>query len=109
MWETEWAPFGLGRWDPAWDDGSPSSGFTWAQDIYTGLTAANLGAFLYLWGANTSTTTVTGPNTGLVDVQGNTLATSPARILGRSGVVTELQSGPAAGPRHGTAAGGSAA
>ena len=76
VWETEWAPFGFGPWDPAWDDGSPSSGFTWAQDIYTGLTAANLGAFLYLWGANTSTTTVTGPNTGLVDVQGHTVATS---------------------------------
>jgi O-glycosyl hydrolase len=76
VWQTEWAPFGIGPWDPAWDDGSPSSGFTWAQNIYTGLTAANLGAFLYLWGANTSTTTVTGPNTGLVDVQGNTVATS---------------------------------
>jgi O-glycosyl hydrolase len=76
VWQTEWAPFGLGPWDPAWDDGSPSSGLTWAQNIYTGLTAANLSAFLYLWGANTSTTTVTGPNTGLVDVQGNTVATS---------------------------------
>jgi len=76
VWETEWAPFGTEPWDPAWDDGSPSSGFTWAQNIYTGLTAANLGAFLYLWGANTSTTTITGPNTGLVDVQGNTVATS---------------------------------
>ena len=76
VWETEWAPFGLGPWDPAWDDGSPSSGFTWAQNIYTGLTTANLGAFLYLWGANTSTTTVTGPNTGLVDVEGSTVATS---------------------------------
>ena len=21
-WETEWAPFGLDPWDPAWDDGS---------------------------------------------------------------------------------------
>ena len=40
------------------------------------LTAANLGAFLYLWGANTSTTTVTGPNTGLVEVKGTTVATS---------------------------------
>ena len=76
VWETEWAPFGTQPFDPAWDDGSPSSGFTWAQNIYTGLTAANLGAFLYLWGANTSTTTVTGPNTGLVDVQGNTVAAS---------------------------------
>ncbi|MBO0803984.1 MAG: hypothetical protein J2P25_13035 [Nocardiopsaceae bacterium] len=76
VWETEWAPFGSSPWDPAWDDGSPSSGFTWARNIYTGLTAANLGAFDYLWGANTSTTTVTGPNTGLVDVRGNTVAAS---------------------------------
>ena len=76
VWQTEWAPFGSQPWDPAWDDGSSSSGLVWAQNIYTGLTAANLAAFLYLWGANTSTTTVTGPNTGLVDVQGDTVATS---------------------------------
>jgi O-glycosyl hydrolase len=74
VWETEWAPFGFQPWDPAWDDGSPSSGFTWAQNIYTGLTAANLGAFLYLWGADT--TGLTGPNTGLVEAKGNTVATS---------------------------------
>ena len=74
VWETEWAPFGFQPWDPAWDDGSPSSGFTWAQNIYTGLTAAKLDAFLYLWGADTSS--LTGPNTGLVEVQGNTVATS---------------------------------
>jgi O-glycosyl hydrolase len=74
VWETEWAPFGFQAWDPAWDDGSPSSGFTWAQNIYTGLTAANLDAFLYLWGASTSS--LTGPNTGLVEVKGNTVATS---------------------------------
>ncbi|MGH3290748.1 MAG: glycoside hydrolase family 30 protein, partial [Trebonia sp.] len=74
VWETEWAPFGFQSWDPAWDDGSLSSGFTWAQNIYTGLTAANLNAFLYLWGA--STTGLTGPNTGLVEVKGNTVATS---------------------------------
>jgi len=76
VWETEWAPFGTDPFDAAWDDGSPNSGFTWAQNIYSGLTAANLGAFLYLWGANTSTTTVTGPNTGLVDVTGDTVVTS---------------------------------
>jgi O-glycosyl hydrolase len=76
VWETEWAPFGTDPFDPAWDDGSPNAGFTWAQSIYKGLTAANLGAFLYLWGANTSTTTITGPNTGLVDVNGNTVAPS---------------------------------
>ncbi len=74
VWETEWAPFGFQPWDPAWDDGSASSGFTWAQNIYKGLTAANLGAFLYLWGASTSG--LTGPNTGLVEVKGNTVATS---------------------------------
>jgi O-glycosyl hydrolase len=76
VWETEWAPFGFAPWDPAWDDGSLSSGFTWAQNIDTGLTAANLGAFLYLWGANASTTAMTGPNTGLVEVKGTTVATS---------------------------------
>ncbi len=74
VWETEWAPFGFQPWDPAWDDGSASSGFSWAQDIYTGLTAADLGAFLYLWGA--SMTSLTGPNTGLVYVKANTVATS---------------------------------
>ncbi len=76
VWQTEWAPFDTGPFDPTWDDGSLLSGFTWAQNIYTGLTKANLGAFLYLWGANTSTTTITGPNTGLVDVKGDTVATS---------------------------------
>ena len=76
VWETEWAPFDAGPFDPAWDDGTLLSGFTWAQNIYTGLTKASLGAFLYLWGANTSTTTITGPNTGLVEVKGNTVATS---------------------------------
>ena len=76
VWETEWAPFDTGPFDPAWDDGSLLSGFTWAQNIYTGLTAPNLSGFLYLWGANTSTTTITGPNTGLLDVKGNTVATS---------------------------------
>jgi O-glycosyl hydrolase len=74
VWETEWAPFGFAPWDPAWDDGSQSSGFTWAQNIDKGLTAANLGAFLYLWGASTSA--LTGPNTGLVEVRGNTVASS---------------------------------
>ncbi len=74
VWQTEWAPFGSQPWDPAWDDGSPSSGFTWAQNIYAGLTAANLGGFLYLWGASMSGPT--GPNTGLVEVRGDTVAAS---------------------------------
>ena len=41
-----------------------------------GLDQSEARAFLYLWGANTSTTTITGPNTGLVEVKGNTVATS---------------------------------
>ena len=76
VWETEWAPFDRGPFDAAWDDGSASSGLTWAENIHTGLTKANLRAFLYLWGANTSTTTVTGPNTGLVDVKADGVAAS---------------------------------
>jgi O-glycosyl hydrolase len=77
VWETEWAPLGTGPFDAAWDDGSQSSGFTWAQNIYTGLTKANLSAFLYLWGANTSPSAGTGnPNGGLVEVAGDTVATS---------------------------------
>lgn len=46
VWQTEWAEFGA-SWDPAWDDGTGSSGFTWAQNIYTALTAANVSAFLF--------------------------------------------------------------
>jgi O-glycosyl hydrolase len=77
VWETEWAPLGFQPWDPAWDDGSPSSGFTWAQNIYTGLTAAHLSAFLYLWGANMNPSNVTGgPNGGLLEVEGRTVAAS---------------------------------
>ena len=75
MWETEWAPFDTGPFDPAWTT-LEAVRVHLAQNIYTGMTAANLGAFLYLWGANTSTTTITGPNTGLVEVKGNTVATS---------------------------------
>ncbi|HTU28231.1 MAG TPA: glycoside hydrolase family 30 beta sandwich domain-containing protein [Solirubrobacteraceae bacterium] len=74
VWETEWAPFGFQAWDGAWDDGSPSSGFTWAQNIDNGLTAANLSGFFYLWGADT--TGMTGPNTGLVDVKGDSVDAS---------------------------------
>jgi O-glycosyl hydrolase len=50
IWETEWGTFD--HWDPAWDDGSDASGFTWAQNIYSGITAANLSAFFYWWGAD---------------------------------------------------------
>jgi len=53
IWETEWSTFD--NFDAAWDDNSDASGFTWAQHIYTGLTAANLSGFLYWWGMSTGT------------------------------------------------------
>lgn len=62
VWQTEWSTFET--WDPAWDDGSPASGFTWAQQIYFGLSAANLNAFLYWWGSTTPTEN--GDNEGLL-------------------------------------------
>jgi O-glycosyl hydrolase len=62
VWQTEWSTFET--WDPAWDDGSPASGFTWAQQIYFGLSAANLNAFLYWWGSTTPSEN--GDNEGLL-------------------------------------------
>jgi O-glycosyl hydrolase len=72
VWETEWSTFQT--WDPAWDDGTTASGFSWAQNIYTGLTAANLDAFLYWWGS--STPTFNGDNESLIQVNGTTVIPS---------------------------------
>jgi glucuronoarabinoxylan endo-1,4-beta-xylanase len=71
VWQTEWANFAT--FDPAWDDGTAAAGFTWAQNIYTGLTSANVSAFLHWWGVNTSNT-----NSGLIhyDQTAGTLSTS---------------------------------
>ncbi|HUZ25650.1 MAG TPA: cellulose binding domain-containing protein [Streptosporangiaceae bacterium] len=71
-WETEWSTFD--SWDPAWDDGSDASGLTWAQHIYTGLTASNLSAFLYWWGSTTPAEN--GDNEGLIQINGSTVAPS---------------------------------
>jgi len=71
VWETEWSTFeGL---DNNWDDGSAASGFTWAQHISTGLTSANLNAFLYWWGAIGSGT---NDNEGLLQMNGSSVTTS---------------------------------
>ncbi|HVU69100.1 MAG TPA: ricin-type beta-trefoil lectin domain protein, partial [Ktedonobacteraceae bacterium] len=70
-WETEWSTFEA--LDNAWDDGSDASGFTWAQHIFTGLTAANLSAVLYWWGAVGSGT---NDNEGLLQVNGSNVITS---------------------------------
>ncbi len=72
VWETEWSTFE--SWDPAWDDNTGASGLTWAQHIYTGLTAANLNAFLYWWGSTTPAEN--GDNEGLIQINGSTVAAS---------------------------------
>jgi O-glycosyl hydrolase len=71
-WQTEWSTFET--WDPSWDDGTDASGLTWAQHIYTGLTAANLSAFLYWWGSTTPSEN--GDNEGLVEINGSTVTPS---------------------------------
>ena len=71
-WQTEWSTFET--WDPAWDDGTDASGFTWAQHIYQGLTGSNLGAFLYWWGSTTPSEN--GDNEGLLLLNGSTITTS---------------------------------
>jgi len=71
-WETEWSTFDT--WDPSWDDGTDASGLTWAQNIYTGLTAANLSAFLYWYGADSSG--LYSDNESLIQMSGSTVTPS---------------------------------
>ncbi len=75
IWETEWATFD--SLDNAWDDGSDASGFTWAQHIYTGLTSANLNAFLYWWGMIGSGTT---DNEGLLQLTSSGSVVTSSRL-----------------------------
>ena len=68
-WETEWSVFDA--WNPAWDDGSDASGMTWAQNVMTALTSANVSAFLYWWGASEKT-----GNEQLIKLTGNSYQVS---------------------------------
>jgi len=77
VWETEWSTFET--WDPAWDDGTDASGFSWAQRIYTGLTSANLNAFLYWWGSTTPSEN--GDNEGLLLMNTTTGTVTPSGRL----------------------------
>lgn len=72
VWETEWSTFE--SWDPAWDDGTDASGFTWANHIITALTSANVNAFLYWWGS--SEPTFNGDNESLIQLNGTSVAPS---------------------------------
>ncbi len=75
VWETEWSTFESR--DNAWDDGTDASGFTWAQHIYPGLTAANLNGFLYWWGAVGSGTS---DNEGLLQLASNGSVITTGRL-----------------------------
>ncbi|MDR0344004.1 MAG: hypothetical protein LBI49_13050 [Nocardiopsaceae bacterium] len=66
VWESEWANFS--PWDPAWDDGAPGSGMTWAQNISAAFTQGDVNAFFWWWGASSSTA-----NSGLIQVLGPTI------------------------------------
>jgi O-glycosyl hydrolase len=77
VWETEWSTFET--YDTAWNDGTDASGLSWAQRIYTGLTSANLNAFLYWWGM--TTTTENGDNEGLVQLDTSTGTVTPSGRL----------------------------
>jgi glucuronoarabinoxylan endo-1,4-beta-xylanase len=70
VWESEWAINGS-NWDTAWDDGTADSGFSWAQHVYTGMTGANLSAFLYWWGISN-----TSHDSSLIGLSGSTLTPS---------------------------------
>ncbi|RUP50659.1 glycoside hydrolase, partial [Jimgerdemannia flammicorona] len=54
IWMTEWSKYS--EWTAAWDDGSDSSGYTWAQYLYTGFTKSHLNAFVYWYGIDGNTT-----------------------------------------------------
>jgi O-glycosyl hydrolase len=67
VWESEWSINGS-TFVTAWDDGSQSSGLTWAQRVHTGMTRASLNAFLYFWGVSS-----TSHDSSLIGLNGSTL------------------------------------
>lgn len=93
IWQTEWSTFD--PWNSSWDkgsntssfaspqptgtatgtaNGSDASGFTWAQHVYNGLTAANLSAFFYWWGFDLNENST--DNGALIHYKNNTVETS---------------------------------
>ncbi len=70
VWESEWSVNGS-TWTNVWDSTGEASGITWAQRIQTGLTGANLNAFLYWWGISS-----TSHDSSLIGLSGSTLTPS---------------------------------
>ncbi|MBX6765419.1 MAG: twin-arginine translocation signal domain-containing protein [Rubrobacteraceae bacterium] len=69
VWQSEWSTFD--SWNTSWDDGSESSGLSWASRISTALSEASVNAFFYWWGAHEK-----DDNEGLIRLQGNSYSVS---------------------------------
>ncbi|KAK0706969.1 glycoside hydrolase family 30 protein [Lasiosphaeria miniovina] len=71
VWESEYSDLS-GSWSTAWysgGSGSTGDGYTWANNIYTGLTSGNLSAYLW-WVATQDKATNNNNNEKLVLVDG---------------------------------------
>ncbi len=77
VWQTEWFDYSTSAWDTGWDDGTASSGFTWAHNIYDGLANANLSAFLFWYGTNTPSV---GGNGSLLMLEPDGTVSASARL-----------------------------
>ncbi len=69
VWQTEWSTFD--PWNTSWDDGSESSGLSWAQRLSTALSEADVNAFFYWWGAHEK-----DDNEGLIRLEGDSYSVS---------------------------------
>jgi O-glycosyl hydrolase len=67
LWESEWSVNGS-TFTTAWDSTAEGSGITWAQRLHSGMTSANLNAFLYFWGVSS-----TSHDSSLIGLSGSTL------------------------------------
>ncbi|OIW27146.1 glycoside hydrolase [Coniochaeta ligniaria NRRL 30616] len=75
VWETECSDLS-GGWSTAWyTNGAAGDGFTWANNIYTGLTTGNVSAYLW-WVATQDKATNNNNNEKLILVDGNTYTVS---------------------------------
>ncbi len=72
VWETETSTFD--NFDTAWDDGSDASGFQWAQNLWNGLTNANVNGFLYWWFAENNSSN--SDNEAFVNINGSSFTVS---------------------------------
>lgn len=72
VWETEVSTFD--NFNPAWDDGSLSSGFHWGQRLWDSLANGNVNGYLYWWFSENNAWN--SDNEGLININGNTVTAS---------------------------------